>query len=160
MSAHEYESTYYSETESDRGSVSGSEESFSSLAAALESMREKLEIFGEGVEGLHAGVKQMETPVTAVALAPFVQPRYLEEAPFRKERFVLKEEAKRVLGLERDTAKFSTVCASLRTYCFRHKLVNANGVIQVNDELKTLLDIHVSETTFLGLLMHMDKMVE
>lgn len=155
-----YESTSCSETESDHGSVSGSEESFSSLAAALESMREKLELFGEGVEGLHEGVKQMETPVTSVALAPFVQARYLEDAPFRKERFALHEDAKRVLGLERDTAKFSTVCAALRTYCFKNKLVHPNGVIKLNEELKTMLGTEQNETTFLGILLHSDKIMK
>jgi hypothetical protein len=156
----EYESTACSSTDSDQESRCGSEESFSSLAAALEAMREKLELFGEGVEGLHEGVKHMEEPVTSVALAPFVQPRYLEEAPFRKERFELKEEARQLLGLERSVAKFSTVCASLRAYCFRNQLVNEKGEIEVNSELKTILGCQHEKTTFLGLLLHCDKLMK
>ena len=158
MSECEYDSTSCSETESDHGSVS--EESFSSLAAALEAMREQLEVFGAGVEGLHQGVKHLETPVTSVAVGSFVQPRFLEAAPFRKERFVLKEEAKRCLGLDKDAAKFSTICTALRTYCFQHRLVEPSGRIKLNEELKNLLGIEAETTTFLGLLLHMEKIVQ
>lgn len=159
MSEYDYDSTSCSETESDHESVSGSENSFTSIAAALESMREKLELFGEGIDGLHAGVKHMEQPVTGIAIAPFAQPRYLETAPFRKGRFALKEEAKRLLGFEKDNAKFSTICAALRTYCFRNKLVDAAGIIHVNKELQSAFNLQESETTFLGILLHLDKLV-
>lgn len=159
----EYDSTSYYETESDHGSVSESvseSESFSSIAAALEAMREQLEVFGAGVEGLHQGVKQMEAPVTSVAVGSFVQPRFLEAAPFRKERFVLKEEAKHCLGLDKEVAKFSTICAALRTYCFQHRLVEPSGTIRLNEKLKNLLGMDSETTTFLGLLLHMEKLVQ
>jgi hypothetical protein len=158
----EYDSISCSETES-VGSVSESlsgSESFSSIAEALEAMREQLEVFGAGVEGLHKGVKQMEAPVTSVAVGSFVQPRFLESAPFRKERFALKEEARRCLGLEKETAKFSSICTALRAYCFQHKLVDPTGVIHLNEELKTVLCFDTDTTTFLGLLMHIETIVQ
>ncbi len=162
MSEHDYES----ETCSDDGSQTGSyasgttEESFSSLAEALEAMREKLEQFHDGVEHLHTSVKTMEAPVTSVAVTSFSQPHYLKSAPFRSERFALQEQAKQILGIQKDSAKFSSICSKLRAYLFKHKLVDAQGIVHLNTELKEWLGCEDDTTTFLGLLLRCDAIMK
>jgi hypothetical protein len=149
-----------SDYENETGSV-GTNETFSSISAALESMREKLELFGEGVDNVHSSVQQMEHPVAAVALASFVQPRFLETAPFRWNHFTLTEEAKVLFGTEKSTVRFKTFCALLREYLFSNNMVSEEGYITYNDDLRDLLDVTdtQTQTTFLGLLAHLEKFV-
>jgi hypothetical protein len=136
------------------------EESFSSVAEALEAMREKLEQFHEGVEHLHSSVKILEAPVTSVAVASLGKPAYLKSAPFLQERFALQDQAKQILGLEKDTAKFSSICSKIRSYIFRNKLVDEKGIIHLNSELKEWLSCEEDETTFLGLLLRCNAIMK
>ncbi len=159
---HEYESESCSDVDSETGSYESgtTEESFSSLAEALEHMREKLEQFNDGVEGLHTSVKTMEAPITSVALTSFAQSNYLKNAPFRSERFILQEQARQVLGIEKETAKFSSICSRLRSYCFKHKLVDSQGIIHLNSELKEWFSCEDETTTFLSLLLRCDAIMK
>ena len=157
-------SEYESETcsvDSSASYITGcTEESFSSVAEALEAMREKLEQFHEGVEHLHSSVKVLEAPVMSVAVASLVQPAYLKSAPFLQERFAIQDKAKQILSLEKDSAKFSTICSKLRSYIFHNKLVDAQGVIHLNTELKEWLTCEEDEITFLGLLLRCNAIMK
>lgn len=135
-------------------------DSFSSISAALESMCGKMEMFGNGIEAVADTVKHLETPVGSIALANFVQPRFLESAPFRCQRFTLQESAQKILGFERPTVKFATLCRHLREYCVSRGLVDRRGIITLNEDLKTLLETEEHTTTFLGLLTHLKVFVK
>ncbi len=137
-----------------------SAESFSSIANALEGMRLKLEMFGDGIEAVHSSVQAMEAPVGTIAIGNLVQPKYLESAGFRRMRFGLQEGAQTLLGFQRPTVKFATLCRHLREYCISQGLVNAQGIICLNEELKNLLGTQEETTTFLGLLTHLKMLVK
>lgn len=156
----EYESETCSVASSASYTSGCTEESFSSVAEALEAMREKLEQFHDGVEHLHTSVKVLEAPVTSVAVNSLVQPKYLKTAPFLQERFALQNQTKQILGIEKDSAKFSSICSKLRSYVFRNKLVDTQGIIHLNSELKEWLCCEEDETTFLGLLLHCNAIMK
>lgn len=154
----DYESSSVSSDRSDDSGASG--ETFHSIAAALEAMRERFETFHAGVEHVHETVNTMEPSVLQVAASGFVQPRHLESAPFRQQRFTITEAAKELLGFTRPTAKFRTLCQHLRAYCFRHGLVSIEGRIRLDDGLKTLTGFKEDETTFLNLLAQIHTFIE
>ncbi len=160
MSECEYDSESCSVDSSTSCYTGETGESFSSLAEALEAMREKLEQFHDGVEHLHTSVKTMEAPVTSVAVSALAQPSVLKTAPFLQERFAIHEKTKEILGLDHDSAKFSSICSKLRTYVFKHKLVDAQGVIHLNSELKQWLGCEDDQTTFLGLLLRCEAIMK
>jgi hypothetical protein len=148
-----------SEYESDSEGSEGSEESFSSITQALQDLRERMEAFEVGVEEVAATVVGMEQPVSAVAIATYVQPRILEKAPFRQERFRVKPAAKTLLGLEGSTPTFKTLCAVLREYCIPYTDLESRRIV-LPEELKQLLEIEEATLSFLEVLAHLDRIVE
>lgn len=156
MSDSEYE---YSGSESGSEYESGSDESYSSIRMALEEIREKMEAFDSGVESLHSHVKTMEQPVTSVAVASFSQPSYLESAPFRKELFRIKEQARVVFSLGA-VESYSSLCKKIRKHLFEHKLVDSKGTIQLSKEMKDVLETKEETMSFLAILSKLDHFVE
>ena len=156
MSDSEYE---YSGSESGSGSDSGSEDSYTSIRMALEEIREKMEAFDSGVESLHTHVKTMEQPVTSVAVASFAQPAYLESAPFRKELFRMKEQARAVFSLG-TVESYSSLCKKIRKYLFEHKLVDSSGAVRLTKEMKDVFETEDETMSFLAILSKLDHFVE
>ncbi len=154
MSDSEYE---YSGSES--GSEYESDESYSSIRMALEEIREKMEAFDSGVESLHTHVKTMEQPVTSVAVASFSQPSYLESAPFRKELFRIKDQARVVFSLGA-VESYSSICKKIRKHLFEHKLVDSKGAVQLTNEMKSLFETDEESMSFLAILSKLDHFVE
>lgn len=92
----------------------GSEESFASIAAALTSFSERMEQLEQTLGDVSAGIAHMETPMSSVALGNFLQPRFLEAAPFRSTVFKLRPAAQKEYGLATETATFAELCAAIR----------------------------------------------
>jgi hypothetical protein len=137
---------------SDASDASG--ESFSSLAADLGSLCRHLEELGIGVEDMATSVQSMEAPLSRVAVSTFVQPRVLESAPFRQQRFRWRPEAAAALGVGVEVATFAEICEVLRRHVLEHCAATEDGKIELSDTLATLLgsSAHMS---FLDLLGHM-----
>lgn len=144
--------------ESDVGSESGC--TYLSIEHALETLANYFEEFCEEVDTVHSTIQTMEKPVTSVALATFSQPRTLESAMFRKQRFGLKEPAKNLLGCKSTDLTFGALCHHIRTYLFTNNLVDSTGRIQLNADLKTLLETEESSVSFLWILKHLQCFVE
>ena len=104
------DSDYYP---SDDGS-SGSEDSYSSIADALAGMMAQFEALESGLDAMTTTTTTMSAPVAHVAVATFKQPRVLEAAPFRAERFRLKASARAMFGTEATVVTFAELCALLR----------------------------------------------
>jgi hypothetical protein len=152
------DSEYEYDSEGSEGSE-GSEESFSSITQALQDLRERMEAFEVGVEEVATTVVGMEQPVSAVTIATYVQPRVLEKAPFRQERFHVKPAAKTLLALETSTPSFKTLCAALREYCIPYTDLATRRVV-LPEEMKLLLETEESSLSFLEILAHIDRIVE
>jgi hypothetical protein len=158
MSSSEYEIS--SDTCSDTCSDT---ESYDSFAEALEELREKLESFDTVVEELHDGCKKIENPVTGIAVNSFVQPKFLESAPFRTEKFHSTKETQELFECP-EIVSFTELCAVIRNYIFKNKLVQPNCKINLTLEpaakkLQNLLQSEYQEITFLGILQHIHKFI-
>ena len=155
MSSSEDESYYDSESCSEA-------ESRDSFAEALEELREKLESFDSVVEELHDGCKKIENPVTGIAVNSFVQPKFLESAPFRTEKFHSTKEAQDLFECP-ETLTFTELCSAIRAYAFKNNLVQPNCKIDLTQEpakkLQHLLQSDDDEITFLGVLQHIHKFI-
>ncbi len=160
----DYSESVYSETEidtdveTDIGSESGC--TYLSIEEALETMAKYLQEFCEEVDTVHSTIQTMEKPVTSVALAAFSQPRVLESAVFRKERFRLKETAKTLLDCKHVNTTFGGLCSHIRAYLFANKLVDSVGRVQLNEEFQKLLGTEDSSVSFLWILQHLHCFVE
>ena len=167
VSESEYESSYADSEYSGTGSV-GTEETngtFASFYHALGAICEQLEEFETGIESVQNCAHKMELPITEVAVASFVQPAFLKAAPFRQERFRWTEEAKTLFAVDDDTGSFANICETIRNYLFENGLVRAeDGRVDLAhdaaEDLKTLLETDETTTTFMGVLMHLDKFVK
>lgn len=148
-----------SDSEYDSDGSEGSSDSFSSIAQALQDLRERMEAFEVGVEEVASTVVGMEQPVSAVAVATYVQPRILEKAPFRQERFHLKPAAKALLGFESSTSSFKSLCAALRDYCIPYTDLTTRRIL-LPEELKRLLETEEPSMSILEVLAHLDRIVE
>ncbi len=152
------EESYY-ESGSDTCSDTNSYDSF---AEALEELREKLESFDAVVEELHDGCIKIENPVTGIAVSSFAQPKFLESAPFRTERFHSTKDAQNLFGCP-ETVSFNELCCHIRSYIFSNKLVQSNSKINLTlpsaKKLKDLIQSADTEITFLGVLQHIHKFI-
>ena len=157
------ESEYESSSDCGESGSEGTEETFTSFYRAIESVREQLEEFDAAVEFVQAAAQKMEQPITGVAVGSFVQPAFLKAAPFRQERFKWTEEAKTVFGQEAESASFAEICTTIRTYLFENGLVKGGKInldVEEAEDLKAILDIEDTTTTFVGILAHLDKFVQ
>jgi hypothetical protein len=107
---------------------------FASLRRCLASLCETLGEYDELAEGIQSHMATMEKPVTSVALAAFVQPTHLKEAPFRHERFRIRKEAQKLFDLE-ETASFRTLCKHVRDTLFREGCVGTDGLVRLTPDL-------------------------
>jgi hypothetical protein len=130
---------------------------FSSLERSLTKLRTTLEEYDELAAGIQTHMEHMETPVTSVALASFAQPTYLKEAPFRFERFHIREEAQRLFGLE-ETASFRTLCKHVRDTLFREGCVGSDGLVTLTPALSEFFGVQ-GAVSYLSLLV-LEKFVE
>lgn len=165
VSESEYESSYFDSEGSSTGTgSSGTNGTFASFYHALGAICEQLEEFEVGIESVQNCAHKMEQPITEVAVASFVQPAFLKAAPFSQERFRWTEEAKTLFAVTESAAPFADICATIRQYLFDNGLVREDGKVDLGKEaaedLKTLLETEETMTTFMGVLMHLDKFVE
>ena len=164
ISESEYESSYFDSEGSSTGASSETNGTFASFYHALGAICEQLEEFEVGIESVQDCAHKMEQPITEVAVASFVQPAFLKTAPFSQERFRWTEEAKTLFAATESAAPFADICATIRQYLFDNGLVREDGKVDLGKEaaedLKTLLETEETMTTFMGVLMHLDKFVE
>ncbi len=143
----EYESEYDSEYDSDydSGSEDGSEETemtYTSLEAALADMSARMAELDHALDTTTTVAHALETPVTAVAVSAFTNPRVLESAPFRATKFRLKHEAKVGLGAQHHSVTFAELCAAIR------------------HAKKEDLEAMWGTSDFLGVLRHLPSIIE
>ncbi len=147
MSQTEYESDYdseYDDSEYDSASESGSEETdmtYTSLEAALADMSARMAELDQALDTTAIVAHTLETPVTAVAVSAFTNPRVLESAPFRATKFRLKSSAKALLNTAHHTVTFAELCDAIR------KSLGAGGNV-------------LGATDFLSVLQHLPEIIE
>ncbi len=140
----DYDSEYDSEYDSDASSNSSTEESemtYTSLEAALADMTSRLAELDQALDTTTTVVHTLETPVTAVAVSAFTNPRVLESAPFRETKFRLKSSAKALLQTPHHTVTFAELCDAIR------KALKREGDV-------------LGATEFLSVLQHLPEIIE
>lgn len=131
-------------------------DSFSSIQADFERLTETLSHFQENLEAVGENLTKIQKPIENLEIEQLHNPAFLEQSPFRMQKFLLKScnfSAICKVDMHRRYS-FSEICTGLRNYLFDAKLVNQDGSIRVNEPLQTLLKLPSSSVniSYLDLL--------
>jgi len=142
----EYSSSLSDQT--DETTYSDMEESMAEIMTIMTNLYEK-------VDEIETHVKRLETPVVDVLLDQFTDPHYLATSSFRSATFRL---ARPLPTMTTDTRyPYKEIVQKLRQYILQERLVANDGIIHINEPLRTLFEFQDSEdqTTFPILLQRL-----
>lgn len=154
MLSEEEESLYI-----DSGSESGSD-SYSSIQADLERFSDFLTQFTKDVDTLGENLGKIQKPIENIEMEQLAQVSFLEQSPFRTQSFLLQTSAIPGIVAKR-RYPFHEICSFLRGYVLQKQLIQDDGSIALNDELRNIFVLEATHTkiTYLDLLLRLKKIL-
>ena len=143
----------------DSGSESGSD-SYSSIQADLERFSDFLTQFTKDVDTLGENLGKIQKPIENIEIEQLAQVSFLEQSPFRAQSFLLQTSAIPGIVAKR-RYPFHEICRFLRGYAIQKQLIQEDGSITVNEELRNIFALDVTQTklTYLDLLLRLKKIL-
>ena len=133
--------------------ASSESDSFSSIQADFERLAETLSHFQNNLENVGENLGRIQKPIENLEIEQLHNPDFLSKSPFRTQTFLIKNpEFSTIHEINLNKRYFFyELCAMLRNYIFRMKLLNTDGTIRVNEPLKKLLKVKTE-----GSIMYLD----
>jgi hypothetical protein len=117
-------------------------ETYGSIQRALESFTDRMAAMESVLNGVDSRLHEIEQPLSVASLGRFIQPSYLETAPFRSTKFRLLPDARTLFSIDRGTVSFAELCTAIRS--------------TAKEDLERMLGV----SDFLSVLTHLDKIIE
>jgi hypothetical protein len=148
MSVSSSSASYDSDAESD---------SFSSIQADFERLTEILQQFASDIDVLGSNLNKIQKPIENLELTQLAEPAFLETSPFRKQTFLVKASGCSLFtGIDKNKRyHFHEICGVLRSHLIRNNLVQSDGFIKLNEQLKKVFHIEEDSVQYLDIISHL-----
>lgn len=134
-------------------------ESFSEIQGQLTALTGLMDVLMTQTNEMESQMKSMQRPLEGLALDQLGDIPHLAASPFRKQLFAYKRAPPNVDQSKRYS--FETICGHFRTYIFGHNLVDADGIIKIDETLAGLLEMTVdTKMNFMELLGRLRRCVQ
>jgi hypothetical protein len=141
-------------------SGSGSEsDSYSSIQADLERFSDFLTQFTKDVDTLGENLGKIQKPIENIEMEQLANVPFLEQSPFRTQTFLLQISIPGIVAKRR--YPFHEICSFLRNYVLQKQLVQEDGSIAVNEELRKIFSLEATLTnlTYFDLMLRLKKIL-
>ena len=125
---------------------SSESDSYSSIQADLERFSDFLTQFTKDVDTLGENLGKIQKPIENIEIEQLTQVSFLEQSPFRAQSFLLQTPAIPGIVAKR-RYPFHEICSFLRNYVLQKQLVQEDGSILVNEELRNIFALEATQVT-------------